>query len=134
MQFRNIAVEAAQLRTQLTDVSKTNSSFASQSQSYAEALLEPLKQMLADKVSSTYQRAESSKAKVLGLLSPGPAQLSTVSSSGEDEIMSTDSKVPANAALQSLDQEFAAARKVWEDELHRERENTRDSFSKRSPP
>lgn len=39
--------------------------------------------------------------------------------------MSTDSKVPANAALQSLDQEFAAARKVWEDELHRERENTR---------
>lgn len=121
-QFDNIAIEVAQLRTQLTHVSKTNSSFAIQSQSYAEALLEPLKQMLAEKISSSDQRTESFKAKILDLLSPGPPRLTLVSCPVEEE---NKGRVPTDAALQSLHQEFAPTRKVWEDELQRERQNTK---------
>ncbi|KAJ9604482.1 hypothetical protein H2200_011318 [Cladophialophora chaetospira] len=120
--FQSIVSELAELRNQMANVSTSNPSFVHQSQTYTAALIEPLKQALLQKSSLATDLDDTSKAKALRLLSLDPADRHvtkapdrTISSGSE-----SDDLVPTTT--HQLYQKFAAARKVWEQQLSQERE------------
>ncbi len=121
-QFNAIALEISMLRSQLGQVSKTNSIFAAQSQSYVDALLEPIKQAMLHNGSPTIDADIGFKAEALDLLNPDPTKPSIVT-----DLVIKSGRPLAGSQLntvtrEQLRQSYIAARNIWKDELLHEQE------------